>query len=311
METSTHPAQLPAETPRVGLFHWVNLLYLVISVLSLLIAIRPAGKLPAWLDPGAAMMAAQVGLILIPALLFVWLTGQSPRTALKLHRLSLGSAAQCLLIGLCCWPLFQALTTLMQLVLALFGGSGSADSTNTALTDWSPWTALIGLALVAPLFEEVLFRGVLLSAYERRFGAHSIWLVGVLFAVFHFDLERILSALLVGLIAGWLVFRTRSLWSGVLVHFGANLVSGLLILLMLGVPADAAGEAQAAAAQAGDLVAQIWVGTLVWGGIGLILMLPVFFLLRSIGRRYPAPEEPKENGQVIATGATVQHVGGR
>jgi hypothetical protein len=37
----------------------------------------------------------------------------------------------------------------------------------------------------------------------------------------------------------------------------------------------------------------LWLGVMIWTGVGLILLVPVFLLLRSIGKQYPAPEWPK------------------
>jgi hypothetical protein len=147
------------------------------------------------------------------------------------------------------------------------------------------------LVLVAPLFEEMLFRGVFLSAYENRTGWHAIWLVAILFAAYHFSLDNLVLPLIIGLIAGWLVYRTCSIWAGVLVHVGANLLAGLLILMStLAGPAGAEAAVQNAATVTLDV---LWLGVAIWTGIGLFLMAPVFFLLRSIGKRYPAPEGPR------------------
>lgn len=297
METHIPLANLAAESPQPALHHWANLLFVLISALSILIAIRPAGAsgggLPEWLDPGLAMILAQVSLILIPALLFVWLTRQPVRTALKLRRLSLSTSAKCVLIGLLCWPIFQTLTSLAQFGLAVLSPAQAGDSLDTATGGGSPWLLFIGIAVVAPVCEETLFRGVLFSAYEKAFGPAAIWLAGILFSLFHFDMTRILGALFVGCIAGWLVFHTRSIWSGMLVHCGVNLLGGLMnLLLALAVPAGAEGAMAEAAAQAGDPMATFLLGMAVWGGVGLVMLVPIYFLLRSIGKRNPAPAGP-------------------
>ena len=157
----------------------------------------------------------------------------------------------------------------------------------------APWLVFLGVALVAPLCEEALNRGILLSAYEKRVGVHAIWLVGILFAFLHPSFEQVLGALFVGTVAGWVVYRTRSIWGGVLVHMGTNLLSALLVALMtLAVPNGAEGATQGAA-QAGDLSGLLWIGTLVWGGISLVMFVPWLFLMRSMGKRYPAPEWPE------------------
>ena len=64
--------------------HWSNLLYVLIILASLPIT-HGIGNAPppAWFDPAVGMIVAQIGLILIPTLLFVWLTRQPLTKMLK------------------------------------------------------------------------------------------------------------------------------------------------------------------------------------------------------------------------------------
>jgi len=78
METQIQNSQSVKANTKPELLHWANLLYLLMFVTSILIAVRPAGSsnggLPEWLDRSVMMIVAQVGGVLIPALLFIWLT---------------------------------------------------------------------------------------------------------------------------------------------------------------------------------------------------------------------------------------------
>jgi len=280
-----------------NLLHWANLLYVVIVVASLPITQGPGGAPPpAWLDPGVGLIVAQVGLILIPTLLFIWLTRQPLREMLKLRRLDARTGVKCLLVGLTSWPAFVFLGTLGQLLVGLVSPARPADTVNILSQPGSPWIAFLGLALVAPLVEEALCRGVLLSIYEERFAARAIWMVGILFALLHPSIDQALGALFVGIVAGWVVYRTRSIWSGVLVHAGANFISASLALLVtLAVPA---GVESAAQAPAGDMAAMVWIGLLVWGGIAAVALIPWFFLLRSVGKHYAPPTWPEPQARL-------------
>lgn len=64
--------------------HWSNLLYALIILASLPIT-QSMGNAPppAWFAPAVVMIVAQIGLILIPTLLFVWLTRQPLTEMLK------------------------------------------------------------------------------------------------------------------------------------------------------------------------------------------------------------------------------------
>lgn len=79
--------------------------------------------------------------------------------------------------------------------------------------------ALFTVALVAPLTEEFLFRGLLLRGFARRWGAGpGLFLSSALFALFHLNPWQAPTAFLAGLFLGWLVLKTGSLWYPLVVH---------------------------------------------------------------------------------------------
>ncbi len=77
------------------------------------------------------------------------------------------------------------------------------------------FTALV----VAPLFEEVLFRGVLLPvAGQRLGGAGAVILSAAVFAIAHLSLAELAPLFVLGLGLGWLRWRSGRLGSAVLMH---------------------------------------------------------------------------------------------
>lgn len=84
---------------------------------------------------------------------------------------------------------------------------------------------------VGPLVEELLFRGVLLSALSRHVGVTgSVVLTALVFACVHLpDLSFLWYALpnlaLLGLVLGWLRVQSGSIWPAVLAHGTNNLLA--------------------------------------------------------------------------------------
>jgi len=91
--------------------------------------------------------------------------------------------------------------------------------------------ALLLVVVVAPVWEETLFRGFFFGGFLRRLGpAGAIVGSGALFAAFH--VLPILWAYLVplGLCLGWIRWFHRNVWASVLVHaFNNALVMGALL----------------------------------------------------------------------------------
>lgn len=75
------------------------------------------------------------------------------------------------------------------------------------------------LVIVAPLTEELLFRGIILRGLLGRCRAASaVLLSAALFALIHLNPWQLLSAFLIGVILGWVYLRTGSVWLCVLGH---------------------------------------------------------------------------------------------
>lgn len=80
--------------------------------------------------------------------------------------------------------------------------------------------------LLAPLLEEILFRGILLRGLLRNYSpAVAIGQSALLFGIFHLNPAQSLFALLFGVMLGWLYYRTQSLAICIALHALNNLLS--------------------------------------------------------------------------------------
>lgn len=134
-----------------------------------------------------------------------------------------------------------------------------------------------GLVILAPLFEEAMFRGVLASAYSRWGATAAVVIPALLFALFHMDPMQTLFIVPLALALGWVAWRTGSLWASVAMHAGNNFLPGLYVLLGEFVPGFA-----------------LPADTIITAGVGLLVALAgVVVLHRMMPRRRVevAPED--------------------
>ena len=85
------------------------------------------------------------------------------------------------------------------------------------------------VGIVAPFFEEMLFRGIILAALLRRYEPRKaiIW-SAVIFGIAHLNPWQFVAAFIVGCAIGWLFWRTRSIWIGIFMHW-ANNTAGFML----------------------------------------------------------------------------------
>jgi len=91
------------------------------------------------------------------------------------------------------------------------------------------WLLWIALMVGAPLFEEIFFRGFLLSGMQRSWlGLHGAVIVtSILWAIIHpqYDLYGIATIFLMGLLLGYAKINSGSLWLPILLHSLSNLTA--------------------------------------------------------------------------------------
>ena len=93
---------------------------------------------------------------------------------------------------------------------------------------------------MAPVAEELLFRGVLLSRLRRGLGpATSVAISAALFSCIHLidpDAAFVVPGLfIIGLVLGWQALRTGRIGLSIMTHAGVNLLAAIALLLDLGV----------------------------------------------------------------------------
>ena len=159
--------------------------------------------------------------------------GVSPRGAAA-------DAGRGILVYLAIWPIVSATAwgTLLLVRQVSPGAELPLHTTLNLLNDAkaSPLlhaAAFISAGLLAPLFEELYFRGVLLDGLARAAGSRgtAVAATAMLFALMHTQTWQFMPALFVlGIVLGWLYARRRSMVAVVALHAAFNLKTLILAL---------------------------------------------------------------------------------
>ncbi len=98
--------------------------------------------------------------------------------------------------------------------------------------DASGFTILILIGIMTPIIEEILFRGVFASITKEMKLVHGAIISGLIFGLFHGNINQLLYATVIGYYFYFLVKVTGSLWSSILAHMITNIPSVLSILAL-------------------------------------------------------------------------------
>ena len=106
--------------------------------------------------------------------------------------------------------------------------SGLEDADSNVLLGVATGLLLIA---VAPVAEEIFFRGFLYQAFRNSFG---VWpgalLSGVFFGVIHLEFFKVVQLAILGVILALLFEKTRSLWPPIILHAINNTLAFIYLL---------------------------------------------------------------------------------
>jgi membrane protease YdiL (CAAX protease family) len=96
------------------------------------------------------------------------------------------------------------------------------------LNTLGPWAALLFMAFVPAICEELFFRGYALSGLRSSLGkVATVLIVAAAFGVNHHSIFRLGVTCGLGLLFGLLVVQYRSIWPAMIAHFMHNGISVL------------------------------------------------------------------------------------
>lgn len=207
-------------TGTVMLLFWTLLLGIALTVFFQLFA-------PGWPAIGQASLATNLALGLA-VVLAVRKSGLRWREALGLRGFDRRMLAPLALILVGSVTVFSELYVVLQRLVPI-PAVVEAELRQLLNLDGGPdtWITLIVAIGIAPFMEELLFRGALLRGLTRTRGVRSatLW-TAAFFAFFHlYNPWQILPTFFLGLVLGWVVLTTGSVWAAVVVHAMFNAVS--------------------------------------------------------------------------------------
>lgn len=155
---------------------------------------------------------------------------------------------------------------------------------------------LITVLLVAPLLEEALFRGMIQESLTTKYGGwRGILIASFIFGVIHINPPQALNAFLVGIILGYIYYRTRSLIPVILIHAVNNAIAYFSWIL--------AGERLASTE---ELVGNGTVYTVIYTIACVILLIACFSIVRVLGEDKKT-KEAAERAALEGRDATAKH----
>lgn len=260
-----------------------------------------AGRLFGGVDAGAQSQLTQflyyILFIALPVMLYA---RRDPGIAshLRIEPLKGRVAALSVLTAAVAVLFINCVSQLWFILVQCMGGTIPASGVAVPTTVRGLASAVILSAVLPGICEELLFRGLMLSAWEERGSLRAVTTVSLLFTLLHGNLLGIPSEFICGVLLACIVISSGSLFAGMVFHTVFN--STLLIASYWARTVETGAEA----AYTGALsLLPFLLGALLFGSILMFLMRRFRALRLRDGRKTfgvpPCPERPVRMSELV------------
>lgn len=260
-----------------------------------------AGRLFGGVDADAQSQLTQfLYYILFVALPVMLYARRDPRIVshLRIEPLKGRVAALSVLTAAVAVPFINCVSQLWFILIQCMGGTIPASGVDVPTTVRGLASAVILSAVLPGICEELLFRGLMLSAWEERGSLRAVTTVSLLFTLLHGNLLGIPSEFICGVLLACIVISSGSLFAGMVFHTVFN--STLLIASYWARTVETGAEAVYTGALS---LLPFLLGALLFGSILMFLMRRFRALRLRDGRKTfgvpPCPERPVRMSELV------------
>lgn len=203
---------------------YANIFFVILVMIQIFGAytLRPIVKL-LHLNLASTLVTTQILFLIIPIIIYLVVTKQSPINALRIKPLKIKDLPFVIIIGFAALPIAYFLGLITNLVF--HNNVGDVLSKMSSL----PLGVMIMVVAMTPaVCEELTMRGVILSGYKKVSIHKAAVTTGLLFGILHLNPSQFLYTFVLGIILAYVVDATESIFSSMICHFifnGINVLS--------------------------------------------------------------------------------------
>lgn len=255
-----------------------NTYFLIIILLQLFLPVSKIFSLFNITDVRLMLFISHTITFIVPAIIYLIVTKQSPKDVLKLNKLYFKDALLIILLAFVCQPIMTFFSLISQFFFENEIGNFMTEIVN------SPYIVLLLLVAVLPaMTEEITIRGVVLSGYENKNIYLSAIITGLLFGIMHLDPQQFLYATVLGFVLALVVRITNTILASSLIHFLINGTSITIQKVISLIPQSNSVMEQASEISIKNLpVAEKLVMAGTYGVVAIAFGIVAFFILKKL-----------------------------
>lgn len=180
-----------------------------------------------WQSLVQSTLIVQLGLMLGPALIMATTLTRSFFQTFRIHWCSWQELAVCMLLAIALHPSYTIFATLINHEYQLSAETMDLmKSFNGILASAPMISVILVMALLPAICEELVFRGFIFSGLSRNSGQiRAILLSAIVFGLSHGVLQQTMLATSMGILLGWIAYKTNTVLTTIVFHLVHNTLS--------------------------------------------------------------------------------------
>ena len=202
--------------------------FLVINALTLISSLVHGfniTQIPTW----AWGLGSQIMLLGVPCTIYLIIKRKQIKDILPFRPLGWRNTLMIVVLTLVLIPPLYFVNIVSQLVFPNVIG----EVMEGVMQEGGIWLSLVIFAFVAPVFEEIAFRGIGFAGFRHvKIGTAAI-INGLIFGFLHMNMNQFIYAFLGGVVFCYMMYYTKSIWAPILSHFVVNAFGALMQFFLL------------------------------------------------------------------------------
>ncbi len=200
----------------------MNLILLIVFLLQAALSVVLGTFFADSLSDYVQIFLTQIIPIFIPAMVCCFMSREGFKGFARNTKPSFLNILLCIVLAVCANLILSFATTAIGNVL-FTNNSNSLTDIGLPQTNFEFILDIIFVCLMPAVFEELLFRGAVLTSYENIYGSKkAILFCGFVFAIMHNSLTAFVPQFIIGIFLSFIVLKFDSLYLGMLAHFTNN-----------------------------------------------------------------------------------------
>lgn len=120
----------------------------------------------------------------------------------------------------------------LNLFIGAFIGKTPENDVSSLVLDSNIWVVILLVVLIGPIFEEIIFRKLLMDKLGIYGDRVAIFVSAIAFGLFHQNLYQFFYAAMIGFVLAYLYSKTANIWYPIAIHMLVNFFGSVIPILL-------------------------------------------------------------------------------